>query len=112
MKIVGSNSLLHGVSDKRIKVFLEKVFPELQRDYGTLCEHLSGQEWDAAKQLVHKLKGIVALLDIPDLLEDLGMVGEHCKSGELPTDFLMAFKSRYFASLLALSASLEAARVS
>ena len=110
--MVGKNSLLHGVSGQRKKVFLEKVFPELQRDYAALYESLSAQQWDVAQVLVHKLKGIVALLDIPDLLEDLAVMSEHCKSGELHPDLLTAFKSRYSAGLTACSTSLSAASVS
>ncbi len=112
MNIIGNNSLLRGVSEQRKKVFLEKIFPELQRDYAALYESLSAQQWDSAQVLVHKLKGIVALLDIPDLLEDLGAMSEYCKSGELHPDLLTAFKSRYSAGLTACSTSLSVANVS
>ena len=100
------------MGDQRKKVFLEKVFPELLRDYSSLYEHLSVQQWEAARILVHKLKGIVALLDLPDFFADLGVISECCKMEVLSLDVLTAFQSRYSTSLTACSAALEVASVS
>lgn len=92
--MMNNDSLLYGVSDEKKRLFMQKVFPRLHKDYDALYQHLSGQRWAEAGKLIHKIKGIVSMLGIDDLFEDLLHIDAQCLVGQLSPDALQDFKIR------------------
>jgi len=53
---------------------MRKAIPELKRDYAQLCLHLENQRWTDAAATAHRLKAIVKLLGMDELLPHLQTV--------------------------------------
>lgn len=80
-------------------MFMERAFPELMRDYESLQQTLQQHEWEQAKKLAHKLKGIVELLGMDGLLDDLLLIAQLDKEKLASMAYQSAFKERYSAYL-------------
>lgn len=93
------NQLPHKLSDAQWKAFLCKAFPELQQDYARLDECLMAQHWAEAKQLAHKLKGIVELLEMNELIDDLVTINSQAFGQVEVERFLPVFKRHHQAYL-------------
>lgn len=80
-------------------MFMERAFPELKRDYESLQDSLRQHEWENVRKLAHKLRGIVELLGMDDLLDDLLFIAQLDREKLTSVTYQSAFKERYSAYL-------------
>lgn len=89
------NPLSGKLSEAQWQEFLRKAFPELQRDYARLDICLEKQRGEEARQLAHKLKGVVDLLGMDELVDDLVTINALFPDGVDPEVFVPVFRRRH-----------------
>jgi hypothetical protein len=62
------NALGGRLNPQQVALFMRKAHAELAREYATLGSYLENQQWADASAIAHKLKAIVKLLGMDELL--------------------------------------------